>query len=320
MTNDDWNSLLDNIEWGKCTPFIGAGACHPPLPLAEGLAEGLLRRWGGHCPLSSEDQKDLSNVAQFLTIRMGVGWPQTRIAELIRSAYDARQHGFDDDPTEPHRVLADLPLPLYLTTNYDNLMIQALKRKKPKAKQSFARWTGKLLKEEKSEFDKKEYLPTIDEPMVFHLHGHIQEEEGKRAYEALVATEDNYLDFLVKAAVELGTKCQGRLILPMQVRNALTTTTLLFLGYGLKDVNLRVILRWLVAPLTPSEKRTSVAVQFDGPGQNLRDYLEEYFHSDMPWKVFWGTTREFLAELDRRRSTRQTHGTRVRLGISGIGK
>ena len=29
-------------------------------------------------------------------------------------------------PSEPHAVLADLPLPIYMTTNYDDFMVKAL--------------------------------------------------------------------------------------------------------------------------------------------------------------------------------------------------
>jgi hypothetical protein len=42
----DWNRLLRRIQSGKCTPFLGAGACYGALPLGAGVAEELVQRYG----------------------------------------------------------------------------------------------------------------------------------------------------------------------------------------------------------------------------------------------------------------------------------
>jgi hypothetical protein len=41
----DWNRLLRRIQSGKCTPFLGAGACYGALPLGADVAEELAQRY-----------------------------------------------------------------------------------------------------------------------------------------------------------------------------------------------------------------------------------------------------------------------------------
>ena len=33
LSEEDWEILLRRIDKGKCTPFLGAGACYGVLPL-----------------------------------------------------------------------------------------------------------------------------------------------------------------------------------------------------------------------------------------------------------------------------------------------
>jgi len=44
MDDLEWTSLLGQIKAKRCTPFIGAGACVPVLPLGSILAEELARQ------------------------------------------------------------------------------------------------------------------------------------------------------------------------------------------------------------------------------------------------------------------------------------
>jgi hypothetical protein len=49
---------------------------------------------------------------------------------------------------EPHGILADLNLPIYITTNYDSFMFDALKSRKKLPERDFCRWNDidKILK------------------------------------------------------------------------------------------------------------------------------------------------------------------------------
>ena len=64
LEENDWNTLLRRIKVGKCTPFLGAGACAGTLPLGSMIAQDWAKKHG--YPL--EDCKDLVRVAQFLAV------------------------------------------------------------------------------------------------------------------------------------------------------------------------------------------------------------------------------------------------------------
>lgn len=310
LTDIPWDTLVGKIRAGYCTPFIGTGASFPAVPLAKDLAKVLLDQYGKPCPLP--DVTDLAKVVEFLSIRQTDRvWPKLTIAAFINRC---PVPDFED-PSEPHRLLADLELPLYLTTNYDDFMAAALDWRKHHVQpgqvtiecvhQDFCRWTDWLLRENTSIFDRPFDL-TPSEPVVFHFHGHSNRSGAqKNAVHGIVASEDDYLDFLVTVAQELKAT-EGRVgkktVLPGPVRSALTGTTLLFLGYGLNDYNFRVVLRALRKSLTSSDQQLNVAVQFAGDDpKELRDYVEQYFQGQLTsLHVFWGTAREFAGELRRK--------------------
>ena len=59
----DWNRLLRRIQSGKCTPFLGAGACYGALPLGADVAEELAQRYAYPFP-----DRDLVRVAQYAAV------------------------------------------------------------------------------------------------------------------------------------------------------------------------------------------------------------------------------------------------------------
>jgi hypothetical protein len=92
---------------------------------------------------------------------------------------------------EPHAVFAGLPLPVYLTTNYDDFMVAALRQRAKDPRREVCRWNSSpSMRAEPTVLDPA-FVPTPANPVVFHLHGHIG------LPESLVLTEDDYLDFLV---------------------------------------------------------------------------------------------------------------------------
>ena len=299
ISENDWNTLITKIKSGLCTPFIGAGASFPALPLGGALATRLIeeeeRETGGACPLP--DRGDLARVTQFMAVtRNDTSLPKIKIASIVRDATPPAAA-----PAEPHTTLASLGLPIYLTTNYDDFMVRALQQRLGAAAvtRDLARWNEDLRKETPSPFDQG-YTPTPASPVVFHLHGHAD------LPLSMVATEDDYLDFLVNISKDLaGTQPDARLrtILPLPIRRAIKTTTLLFVGYGLNDLNFRVILRGLVSSLQPSGRQIHIAVQFaGGSGAELLDYLERYYEWSLQVNILWGTPGEFCTDLERRLS------------------
>src|SRR4051794_38471235 len=119
MRDSDWNLLLARIRDGKCTPFLGAGASAHRLPLGANIAS----RWAADHGYPLDDVEDLARVAQFLAVDQDDAMsPKELLTAEFRAITDT------EAPTEidPHPVLASLPLPLYLTTNYDDAIFDAL--------------------------------------------------------------------------------------------------------------------------------------------------------------------------------------------------
>lgn len=308
-----WATLLKKISVGLCTPFIGAGASYPRIPLGKHLAAKLLERFGEPCPLP--DKNDFARVCQFLSIKRRD--PFTTKFEIAEIIDECLAPDFSDS-NEIYRILAEIPFALYTTTNYDNFMYLALEyvrrstssKRNPllSVKRDFCRWTEKLLKENPSVFDDRRYEPDQFNPLVFHLHGHVDEKGYSRRrgpIEAMVATEDDYLDFLVNITEYLRLsdtfRVSKRQMLPLPICAALRGTTLLFIGYSLGDVNFRVILRALRRSLQTCNEPLHVAIQYGGDDpRELRDYFAEYFRRLLKLDVFWCSTQDFMQELRAR--------------------
>jgi len=90
--------LLRSIRDGKCTPFLGAGACHPTLPLGSDIAS----QWAKKFVYPMRDETELARVAQFMAVQGEESFPK----ELIRDLIKERGIPNFDDEKEPHRVLA----------------------------------------------------------------------------------------------------------------------------------------------------------------------------------------------------------------------
>src|SRR5262249_8101338 len=153
----------------------------------------------------------LVRVAQFLAVQED---PMTPKEEILRRFRDVPPPVFKE-ADEPHGVLAELPLPVYMTTNYDDFMVRALKDRYRDARRELCRW-NKLIADEPSVFDAPGgFTPTPANPIVFHLHGHSRPE-------SLVLTEDDYLQFLAAMA-------RNNSFLPPPIQTALAGSALLFI-------------------------------------------------------------------------------------------
>jgi hypothetical protein len=284
LTNKDWDLLIRAIKNQRCTPFLGAGACYGVLPLGADIA----RRWATEHDYPFEDSSNLIKVAQFLAVESYPMFPKDEVVQMFK---DLNASPDFSNKNEPHRVLADLPLPVYLTTNYDDFMTKALARQHRDPKREICRWNA-LARAQSSRFDNG-YEPTPANPVVFHLHGHTE------LPSSIVLTEDDYFDFLVNVSRE-------PLLIPQRVQRALTETSVLFIGYGLADWNFRVLLQGLSRFMEKGLGRTHMAVMMppDVPNSEAQqtkaqEYLSLYYQN-IDVQVFWGTANEFCAQLGER--------------------
>lgn len=288
-TDADWEGLLYAIEFKQCTPVLGAGACAGVLPLGREIAT----EWARQYDYPFQDTENLPRVAQYVAIQAGPNTPKFR----IKREFAARGTPNFDNPNEPHRLVADLRLPVYVTTNYDDFIMQALARGTPprQPKREVCQWF-KLRGRNRLDVDVG-YQPTPDRPMVFYLHGTLDN------VDSMVLTEDDYLEFLVCVSEEEN-------LIPPCISEVFTSSSLLFMGYSLDDMNFKVLFRKLSSYMRRNQSERHVSVQlaptpnesneaFITRARQQRDYLEKNFGLQKV-KVYWGTCEAFAAELRAR--------------------
>lgn len=310
-----WATLLDNIADGECTPILGPGVTRRLLPSPADLARSLARKYA--YPFADDD--NLPRVAQFVGtldplrlrkealrllaegFRRWHGLPTAtgspcapgELADVLRAAGWPDIHRAEIE-TEIHHQLADLGLPLYLTTNFDAFMTLALEARGRRPRREVLPWRGNDLPEG-PHWD-LDPLPTSAEPVVLHLFG-----TGGDPL-SMVISEDDHLDYLSRVSRD------HELVLPAGVSAALARTTLLFLGYSLHELDLKILLRGLLSHLSSSQwRRLHVAVQVDDRdgSEEVQRYLEAYF-GESRIDVYWGSTQQFVADLHARWRERQS--------------
>jgi hypothetical protein len=184
-------------------------------------------------------------------------------------------------------LLAQLSLPIFITTTPGNLLTQALKRMGKNPQERFCPWNNQIPKE----ICLYSGQPTVEVPLVYHLFGHFSEPRS------LVLTEDDYFDFLIGVT-------SNKDEVPPVIRAALANSALLFLGFGIDDWGFRVLFRTLMAREGSEQLEIyrHVAAQIEPDEERLLDpqrarkLLEDYF-KNMEIDVFWGRPEEFLEAL-----------------------
>jgi SIR2-like domain len=290
---ENWKELANAIRAGQCTPFLGAGMSSPTLPTGNELACALAREFD--YPL--DNIADLAHVTQFIAIKSRDNvFPKQEILNRIAACGYPQFQG-----TEPHYLVASWPVPVYLTTNYDDFMVKALEANGRKARRDFCRWNKELAEHPGVWQSDPAYQPAADQPVVYHMHGN-----GDLA-KSLVATEDDYLEFvynIAKSGAMTKTVDRSWEMLPPWIMRAISNHCLMFLGYSLLDWSFRVIFRWLVLSLRQTQTRLKVAVQLspfadEATNERAQTYLREYFHNVFDVTIFWGDARQFVVEADR---------------------
>ena len=329
LEDRDWKQLLERIADKKCAPIVGSGAVTGGPP--EGVEADkwnfqypinatLAQEWAKEFEYPLDDATRIERVAQFIGVEHGPILPKQRIANRLEKASPP-------DLTlenETHRVLAELNLPIYLTSNFDDYLVRALRAAEKDVRVSICRWNKHIplsapaydpdpaqrdlvpyaTVEEGEEPGTLTYNPATDarykptpaNPLVYYFHGHM-------AWPAsMVVTEDDYFEFLLNLA-----KSSPSLIMP-RIQQVFGDGSLLFLGYQLSDWDFLVLFRLLADALKTGGFK-HIAVQL-GPmsgaqadatkASSAARYLGSYFGT-RNIKVYWGTCQEFIAELKRRR-------------------
>ncbi len=321
-----WSGLIRMLQRKRCLPIIGPHVHGPLLPRPSEIAA----RWAEQHGYPFRDTTRLPRVAQYLASNQGEDFPRyeyldalttalwERLPEALRPTHKPSSpteliaalawHDSDTDtphqghkgwaslvagdPNEPHTVLAALDLPLYLTTNADGFMAEALQAEGKQVRREICRWKADLDFLPSVFEDDPDYEPTPQAPLVYHLFGSDEEPDS------LVLTEDSYMAFLVNTAAE-------RDRIPNYIQGALANSTLLLLGYSLYDWEFRVVMNGLIRTLDQRRRFKHIAVQLDVDEMGITDkaavqtFLQQYLQ-EVNVNIFWGTLPQFIAELRER--------------------
>lgn len=322
MKTRDWKTLVKRINRGKVTPFISNIVSSEQI---FGKNQNIVEAWADEIDYPLEDRSNLTRVAQFNIInsrdtisakevyldflkerlldstRENAGGQPQDFLDTVEEELDeltfsrlAMRLGytkFEDEPENPLRILAELPLPVYVTTSYYQFLEEALKAANKDPRTEICYWHEVLQDSVPSVFaDDPNYKPTENEPLVYHLH-------GLDAYPAsLVLSEDDYLDFLVRIS-------QDPKAIHPRIGQAMTDSSLLLLGYNLRGWDFRVLCRGLIKVKRSALRRLNIAIQLS-PDQNenveniqdVQGYLERYFR-ELDFDIYWGDPQSFLQEL-----------------------
>lgn len=254
--------VVQALAAGRLTVFLGAGANLADRPEGVSWRPGQTDQLPHGGELSAhlaqafgvETSWDLARVSQNVALLSGTG-----------PLYDELHSLFDADYALPslHRLLADLPsllrergFPktddplrrrlLLVSTNYDDLLERAFTA----VNEPFHLVAYEADGEHRGQFfhrDPAGGLEWIERPneyrgllgdehsVILKIHGTVDRPGGE--LDSYVITEDHYIEYL--------TRTDATALIPVPLPALLKNRHVLFLGYGLRDWNLRVILHRL---------------------------------------------------------------------------
>jgi hypothetical protein len=238
--------IIKSGKNGKCILFLGAMASAPspkgsPFQYKNAPPSGteLSRRLAARCEYPDEDKTNLQRVSLYYQFREG-GSRQSlvkAIREEITGFEEVTESGekkkFPFVPSPALHMLAALPFSIVITTNYNHLFDIALARantRDGKPKQPIVR----IYDPELTASPEVVPLDPLEEnPILLKLHGDIDKPES------IVVTEEDYIRFIQKMAVAHYHPIHEN------IRARMNWWPILFIGYGLKDYNLRLLFRTL---------------------------------------------------------------------------
>lgn len=285
LDGDDWDLLMKRLARGGVTPIVGWSMTSPALPSRQEIADAMASESG--YPI--HDSADLPKVAQYVAVTDDKLAPKEEVAALVR---DKTLNDLGDGAVA-YQALAELPVPVYLTTNFDDLLHQALSSAGKTPTREVCPWRNPP-----PESSSPLVAPTPERPLVYHLYGHPSDPAS------MVLTEDDYFDYVVAVS-------RHKSIMSTSVTQALSATSLVLLGYHLEDWMFRVLIRGLVAAAEGAARGTSVAVQLP-PSEADAKYAEEYLAvlfsatDENRLRVYWGSHTDFALDLRDRWKAHKT--------------
>jgi hypothetical protein len=309
------NFIAKRIDEGKLLPFVSNTISND---LIFGSHEDLVEAWADYIDYPFDDRQRLTRLTQYDSVMSKANpeietndysyYIQEKYLEFLKKALlsitpetvrheleadiDLQRRSFSDfvhragrlhlDKTNPLLILANFPLPIYLTTSYHKFLEAALKSVGKEPRTEICDWKNRLRGIPSVSPDPL-YLPTKEEPLVYHLHGL----DTNPA--TLVLTEDDHVDFLVAIS-------RANETIPPRVQQALVDSALLFLGYSLGRWDFRDTFRGLIKTGLQQRPYKSVAIQLmDNELEKI--YFKNYLAQEANFDIYWGRPDQFLLEL-----------------------
>jgi CHAT domain/SIR2-like domain len=318
-------ALAEKIRGNECTPILGPGLFESMFGSRRRIAQDWVEQY--HLPVALEERDSLSQAAQYLAVNQGDrDFPLTalqkhltewiwhthrdRLSVALCAEYEARlakdeprrhllgemvrQVGAwqrEQSATEPYKVLASLPFSIYITTNPGSTLLDALREQEKQPELEVCRWNS-ALDDQMSVFETdRDYRPSPQRPLVFHLFGHFS------IPASIVLTEDDHFDYLIGVSKRPNA-------IPLDVRARMNKSLLIFLGFQVDDWGFRSLFRTIQnqdgQSLRNRFKHVAVQVEpeedrFPEPDR-ARRLLELYF-GEASTRVFWGGVEDFTREL-----------------------
>ncbi len=310
---EKWSSIIGFIHDRTCTPILGPGLLDTLL----GSRRDMAVRWAEKSgfPLAPQDREVLPRVAQYLITHQSQAYLPVALREVARDTVlqrygkaisedlaesktwstgqltqaltQAMTWFASNNPTNPFQQLAELRLPIYITTDVFDLMQNALIAAGVEPVMRVCPWNKWIPKEMAIYED----TPTPEKPLVYHLFGHISLPNSQ------VYSEDQFFDYLIGVTL-------NKNLIPSAVRASLTNSSLLFLGFQMDDWEFRVFFRYLMAQEGREMLKfySHASAQVEPEEDRIIDvkrahrYLEDYFESENIG-IYWGGTEEFLNDL-----------------------
>ena len=287
-----FRAVLGAIVEGRLTPFLGAGVNLVGRPDQERFRPGsgwlpsgqeLARYLADTAGFEQEGALDLARVSQWIEVMDGSGPLYEKLHEIFDGNFPI---------TEMHELLAELPrilrdrgwlprpgfprYPLIVTTNYDDVLERAFDDQgepydlvwyaaRGEQRGRFLHRTPDGETHQISVPNEYRDVALTERCAILKIHGavsrggpaadtYVLPVDGG-ADDSYVITEDDYITFLAHADIS------G--LVPVTLAGKLRKSNFLFLGYGLRDWNLRVILHRIWTEQMKTGTYSSWAIQLD---------------------------------------------------------
>jgi SIR2-like domain len=250
--SQELTDVAQYISRGECILFLGAAAhAKPPKgssyqypdgdrpPLGFEFSEKLAAESGFLLRNPQGNPRDLQKVALDFEIQK----TRTQLVRRIREAVHNNRK-----PSPILRGLAELNIPLVITTNYDQLFEQALRLHTKNPIVSIYKKNEAIIPETTDDYTFGEE-PSSTAPFVFKMHGDIDSPES------IVITDEDYIHFVLRMSDKM-----DYYPVPETIRFRLQKWPIVFLGYSLMDYNLRLLFKTLRWRMDPSRRPDAYSV------------------------------------------------------------